>query len=86
MASIASLVHAFHDIDKLKERTCGNCFYNGGREHTRCRLGHKPAGADDGCEDFRGRPVDAWKAWPVSRQPEAARTHQRPGNEAGGGI
>lgn len=70
MTSIADIVRILHDIDAAKGRVCGNCHYRTRRDYGgHCRLGHSPAGPDDGCDDFRGRPVDSWKAWPLPRQP-----------------
>lgn len=53
--TMLELVGALHDIDRIKGRQCRYCsFYVailGG--HHKCVLGMEPAGADDGCDDFR---------------------------------
>ena len=69
--------------DALKGRVCGNCHYRTGRH---CRLRYSPAGLDDGCEDFTGRPVDAFKGWPAPRQRAAPKGTQRPSYESGGMV
>jgi hypothetical protein len=66
MTSIADLVQTLQDIDAYRGKTCGACMYgNAGiyQQGYGCRMGHAPAGRDDGCSDWRSQD---WK------------THQRP--------
>lgn len=87
MIPIVDLVRTLHDIDAAKGRTCGACFYRTRKGYGgHCRLGMRSGDLDDGCESFRGRPVDAFKAWPVSRQAETGKAARRPSNEPGGAI
>jgi hypothetical protein len=53
MIPIADLVRALHDIDVIKSRTCGACWYN--RGVGRCLLGHRPYDLSDGCERWWSR-------------------------------
>lgn len=57
MTTIADWVTAFHDIDALKGRVCGQCAHGlvvkCWRDQVHCRKGYKPAGQDDGCDDWQ---------------------------------